>query len=132
MFLKLLFFQNILYRKDDPKTDLFSGRVRLQNIIKNKRIPSTQIMKQNIAKIKNNNLISVGLGEYLPKQSKSNEIMVCNGTITPPMIRGFTGPLSNIELQRMVSNNGYSSSEIYLYRMNAKRMKKLRMRDQTW
>ena len=71
-------------------------------------------MKQNIAKIQKNNLFSVDLGESFPKKSKSKEIIVCNGTIIPPMIRGFTGPLSNIELQRMVSNNGYSSSEIYL------------------
>ena len=71
-------------------------------------------MKQNIAKIQKNNLISVDLGKYFPKKSKSKEIIVCNGTIIPPTIRGFTGPLSNIELQRLVSNNGYSSSEIYL------------------
>ena len=88
--------------------------MRLQNIIKNKRIPPTQIIKQKIAKIQKNDLISDDLGEYFPKMSRSKEITVCNGTITPPLIRGFTGPLNNIELQRLISSNGYSSSETYM------------------
>ena len=71
-------------------------------------------MKQNIAKITKNDLISVDLPEYFPKMSQSKEISVCNGTIIPPTIRGFTGPLNNIALQRLISSKGYSSSEMYM------------------
>ena len=114
-FLKIFHcFNVLLYRKDESKTDLFSGRVRLQNIIKNKRIPPSQIMKQSIAKIKKNDQISVDLDKYFPKMSKSKEITVCNGTIIPPTIKGFIGPLNNMELQRLISSNGYSSSETYM------------------
>ena len=64
-------------------------------------------MKQNIAKLQN---------EDLPTPSKliENPVPICNGTTTPPYIRGFTGPMNNIQILRLLSSNGYSSTETYL------------------
>ena len=64
-------------------------------------------MKQNIAKLQN---------EELPTPSKLVEkpVTLCNGTNIPPYIRGFTGPMNNIQIQRLLSSIGYSPSEMYL------------------
>ena len=105
--MKVIYEYKTLDRKDESKTGIFSGRVRLQNIIKSKRIPPSQIMKQNIAELQN---------EELPTPLKLVEkpINICNGTNIPPNIRGFSGPMNNNQIQRILSSIGYSPSEMYL------------------
>ena len=75
----------------------------------------SQNMNQDRTKTTETDILSKMSSFAAHSKFKENVGTVCNGTIAPPSIRGFTGPLNNIQLQKLMSSKiGYSSFEMYL------------------
>ena len=65
-------------------------------------------------KTQTKNAHSAMLRDSFERLKHSKGLSVCNGSTIPPVIRGFSGPLNYIQLQKLISNMGYSYSETYV------------------
>ena len=89
-----------------PKIDLFSSRLRLENIIKTKRLPHHQAPKNYIkSPVTSQDLLSAD--NFSLDMTEGREGRHCNGSFMPPRIKGFEGPLNYNQLKSVMSGNDF-------------------------
>ena len=105
----------LLFSSDVPKLSMLSGRKRLEQILKTKRIQQNPIKaskpKENLT---SNTSLTVSMKASTPTFKWNNRVKVgiCNNSIIPPVIRGFNGPFDYNGLKQTLLQNGGSDSFI--------------------